>query len=218
MKSKWMLPGVLLGILTLSTSMPAAAQAPQAELTGEYSYLRFNPTLPALHNRNFNGGGMDASFFVTHGIGIKAEMLFYGSTDFSATFPTTVTPKGTIPAGSYTSNGNLQTYLFGPIVKGRYKYFEPFGQILFGVAHLNGYSNLSRVVAGAPGSTFRAEGAQTPFALAVGGGIDVPVNREIAIRVADIDYLMTRLTNPFTSTTNQNHFRYAAGVQFRFGS
>jgi opacity protein-like surface antigen len=215
-----MLLGALLGVLTLVTSIPAAAQAtaPKVELTGEYSYLRFNPTLPGIHNRNFNGGGADASFFFKPSIGIKADVQFYGSTNFNATFPATVTSAGKIPAGSYSSNGNLRTFLFGPIIKARFKHFEPFGQVLFGVAQVNAYSNLSRVIAGAPGSTLKVQASQTPFSMAAGGGIDVPVSKLIAVRVADIDYVLTRLTNPLTSTNNQNHFRYAAGLQFRFGS
>ncbi len=214
MKCKWMLPG----ILALATAVLAVAQdAPKAEFTGEYSYVRFNPSLPRLQNRSFNGGGFDASFFLRPAFGVKADLMFYGSTTFTTTFPTTITSVGTIPAGTYSSNGTLKTYLFGPIVKGRFKRFEPFGQILFGVAHVDAYANLSRLIAVAPGSTFHVQGAQNPFAMAVGGGIDYKLSRVLAVRFGDVDYLLTRLTNPLTSTNNQNHFRYAGGIQFRLG-
>jgi hypothetical protein len=209
MKSKW----ILLGALALALAVPAVAQV---EVTGDYSYFRFNPSLPALQNRSFNGGGFDVAFYLHH-IGVKADFQFYGSTTFTTTFPTTITPVGTIPAGTYSSNGTLKTYLFGPIVKGRYKHFEPFGQVLFGVAHVDAYANLSRVIAAAPLSTFHVQGAQNPFALAAGGGIDYALSKKIAIRLGDVDYVLTRLTNPLTSTNNQNHFRYAGGIQFRLG-
>jgi len=34
--------------------------------------------------------------------------------------------------------------------------------------------------------------------------------------VAEVDYFLTRYTNPITSTNNQNNFRYLGGVVFRF--
>jgi hypothetical protein len=209
MKSKWM----LLGVLALALAVPAVAQI---EITGDYSYFRFNPSLPRLQNRSFNGGGFEAAVY-RHSIGIKADLQFYGSTTFTTVFPTTITSAGTIPAGTYSSNGTLKTYLFGPIVKGRFKHFEPFGQVLFGVAHVDAYANLSRVIAAAATSTFHVQGAQNPFSLAAGGGIDFALSKKFAIRLGDVDYVLTRLTNPLTSTNNQNHFRYAGGVQFRLG-
>jgi opacity protein-like surface antigen len=214
MKSKWMLPGTLVCALVIPT---LAQDSPKVEITGDYSYVRFNPTLPRAQNKSFNGGGFDASFFLRPALGVKADLQFYGSTTFTTTFATTVTSAGIIPAGTYSSNGSLKTYLFGPIVKGRMKHFEPFGQILFGVAHVDAYANLSRVIAGTPGATLHVQGNQNPFAMAVGGGVDLPLSHAIAVRLADVDYLLTRLTNPLTSTNNQNNFRYAGGIQFRLG-
>jgi hypothetical protein len=214
MKSKWM----LLGALALALAVPAVAQTggDRVEVTGDYSYVRFNPSLPAIQNRSFNGGGFDASFFLSHGLGVKADLQFYGSTTFTTTFPTTVTSLGTIPAGTYSSNGTFKTYLFGPIVKARFKRFEPFGQVLFGVAHVDAYANIERQIA-LVNTTFHVQGAQNPFALAAGGGIDFVLGHHLAVRLADVDYLLTRLTNPLTQTNNQNNFRYAGGIQFRFG-
>jgi opacity protein-like surface antigen len=217
MTKKWILAGALTFLVAIS-AVAQTTEAPKAEITGEYSYVRFNPTLPGLNNRNFNGGGVDLSYFFRPMVGFKAELLFYGSTTFTTTVATNLaTSKGIIPAGTYSANGSLQTYQFGPIVKARYKHFEPFGEILFGVAHGNAYANLSKVIAVAPGSTLKVQGSQTPFAMTVGGGIDIPVTPTIAIRAADIDYVLTRLTNPLTSTNNQNNFKYSAGLQFRWG-
>ena len=39
----------------------------------------------------------------------------------------------------------------------------------------------------------------------------------VALRLAQIDYLLTRYTNPFTNTNNQNNFRYVGGIVFKFG-
>jgi hypothetical protein len=215
MTKKCVLAGALMFLVTISAV--AQSEAPKAEVTGEYSYFRFNPTLPALTNRNFNGGGVDLSYFFRPMIGFKAELLFYGSTAFNTTFGATQTTKGFIPAGLYSANGSFQSYQFGPIVKARYKHFEPFGQILFGVGHTNAYANISKAIAVAPGASLVPQAAQTPFVMTVGVGIDIPVSHSFALRAADIDYLLTRFTNPLTSTNNQNNFKYSAGIQYRWG-
>src|ERR1700751_1044464 len=78
------------------------------EVYGEYSYLRFNPTLGGLNNRSFNGGGGGATFYFAKYLGIKAEAIGYGSTSWTATFPSPVTLSNgaTIPAGTYSSQGD----------------------------------------------------------------------------------------------------------------
>jgi hypothetical protein len=215
MKFKWMLLGAIACLLAGSA---IAQEFPRVELTGEYSYLRFNPTLPAIQNRNLNGGGVDLSFFLTKALAFKAEFEFYGSTNYTTTFGVSrITSQGVIPAGTYSANGTMKTYLFGPMFKARAGHFEPFGEVLFGVSHVNAYANLSKVIAIAPGSTLHVQNSQDPFTLAAGGGIDLPLSHVIAIRLAELDYVLTRLTNPLTSTNNQNHFRYLGGIQFRVG-
>ena len=70
------------------------------------------------------------------------------------------------------------------------------------------------IVAG--GGTITASGTQHPFTMAVGGGLDFHINRNFSIRPVEVDYVLTRYTNPFTNTNNQNNFRYTAGVVFKF--
>jgi hypothetical protein len=53
--------------------------------------------------------------------------------------------------------------------------------------------------------------------MAIGGGLDIKINNSIAFRPVEIDYALTRYSNPLTSVNNQNHFRYLAGLVFRFG-
>jgi hypothetical protein len=52
--------------------------------------------------------------------------------------------------------------------------------------------------------------------MAFGGGLDISVSQRISIRPIEIDYLLTRYTNPLTSTNNQNNFRYLGGVVLKF--
>jgi hypothetical protein len=90
-----------------------------------------------------------------------------------------------------------------------------FGETLFGGSRTNLYGNLEKAI-DAGGGTLPVSGTQHPFSMSVGGGLDVNVSDHFAIRVAEVDYFLTRYTNPITSTNNQNNFRYLAGAVFRF--
>ena len=211
-KSVIVLAGLLLGV----RGAPAQQEMQRIEVFGEYSYLRFNPTIPQFHNRSFSGGGGGATFNITNYLGIKAELMGYGSTTWSATFGgPVVTPHGTIPAGTYSTQGNMFTYLFGPVVKIPFSRWNPFGELLFGGSNSNGYGNFTKAV-DAGGGTFATSGTQHPFTMALGGGLDVHLTRNFSLRPVEIDYILTRYTNPFTKTNNQNSFRYTAGVVYRF--
>jgi hypothetical protein len=203
-------------VLLSSTVAFAQEETQRVELFGEYSYLRFNPTLPHLNNRSFNGGGGGATFNINHYLGIKAELMGYGSTSFTTTVDAPIaTPKGTIPAGTFNSQGNMFTYLFGPVVKVPLSRITPFGELLFGGSNSNGYANLSKAII-AGGGTISATGTQHPFTMAFGGGLDVHINHNFSIRPIELDWVLTRYTNPLTNTNNQNSFRYTAGVVYRF--
>jgi len=208
---------IMFAALLLSSTVAFAQEETQrVELFGEYSYLRFNPTLPHLNNRSFNGGGGGATFNFTRYLGIKAELMGYGSTSFTTTVDAPIaTPKGTIPAGTFNSQGNMFTYLFGPVVKVPLSRITPFGELLFGGSNSNGYGNLSKAII-AGGGTISASGTQHPFTMAFGGGLDVHINHNFSIRPIELDWVLTRYTNPLTNTNNQNSFRYTAGVVYRF--
>jgi len=101
------------------------------------------------------------------------------------------------PFGASTS---FYTYMFGPIVRfPNSSKIQPFAHALFGASH-------GSVSASGLGST-----SDNGFAWAAGGGVDVNVNHRFAVRLAQADYLMTTFSN-----TNQNNFRYSAGVVFKF--
>ena len=91
---------------------------------------------------------------------------------------------------------------------------KPFGEVLFGGSYTNAYVNLAKQI-NANGGTISAP-SQHPFTLAAGGGVDVSVSHRLAIRLGEFDYVLTRYTNPLTSTNNQNNFRYTGGVVLKF--
>jgi hypothetical protein len=62
---------------------PLAFPQDRFEVFGEYSYLRFNPTLAGfsgVHNRSFNGGGGGVQLNFAKLFGIKGEVMGYGNT------------------------------------------------------------------------------------------------------------------------------------------
>jgi len=206
----------LLFVTILLATINAPAED-RFELYGEYSYLRFNPTIFGLNSRSFNGGGGGANLNFLHFFAIKAEFMGYGSTTFTRTLSSTVRLPGggVIPAGSYTSQGNMFTYLFGPVLRIPIPKVTPFGEILFGGSDTNGYVNLTNAIIAAGGTISRTP-TQHPFTMAVGGGLDISVSKHVALRPGELDYVLSRYTNPLTSTNNQNNFRYCGGLVFKF--
>ena len=190
--------GLILG------SVAFAQDNPKVEITGYYSYFRFNPeNSGTLSSHSLNGGGADISYFFTQMIGIKAEFGGYQSN--SVTFT-----NGTSTA---TASANLFTYNVGPVVKFRSDKFEPFAEVLFGGAHSSFYGNLCKQLT----TCVVNNPSNNAFDFVIGGGIDIPLTHSIAFRPAQVDYVLTRFGNGFTSgNQNQSNFRYQAGIQFRF--
>jgi Outer membrane protein beta-barrel domain len=186
---------------------------PRMEAGANYSYLRFAPSGPYTKGHSLNGGGGSLVYNWNEYLGLKLDLQGYTSntTDYNipanSTFPTGLT--GTV-------QGNMFTYLFGPQMKVRAHKIQPFGHLLFGGAHTNVYGNafktLCQPMTGICGIT-KAPTAEA-FAMDFGGGVDIPINKIISFRPAQIDYLLTRYSNPFTKTNNQNNFRYSVGILF----
>ena len=156
--------------------------------------------------------------------GVKAELMGYQTATWTANFPSRlvvtphIEPHGTtaiVPAGTYSARADMFTYQFGPVVRIPMKNATVFGETLFGGSNTNGYGNLERAI-DAGGGTLSVSGNQHPFSMVVGGGLDINVSENVAIRVAEVDYFLTRYTNPITSTNNQNNFRYLGGIVFQF--
>lgn len=210
-------------VLLVSTAIMFATTAfgqdtPRWEIYGDYSYFQYNPTLNGLQSRALNGGGGGAQVNFGRYFGIKGDFQGYGSTQWTLTTTgPTVTPHGTIPAGTFKSNFNMFTYMFGPVVGVHTKRLYVFGEFLMGQSNSNGYGNLEKAINSGGGSV-NVEGTQHPFTWALGGGLDWRVNKTVAFRLGEMDWVGTRYTNPLTSTNNQGSFRYLGGIVLTFGA
>jgi outer membrane immunogenic protein len=173
---------LLVGLL-LAASLPASGQNfPKVEASAGYMYLRFNPTAGAAANCNGGYGSVAVNFNTWFGIAGNVDAC---KTNRSA------------PA----TNGTATTFLIGP----KFAYRKccrvtPFGQVLLGGIH---------ATSGFPGLAT----STSAFSLAAGGGLDVKPwkNCLFAIRVAEVDYLLTR----FNGST-QNNFQFKAGIVLRW--
>jgi hypothetical protein len=208
-----------MGSLLFTTAAFSQVEASKIEVTGEYSFLRFSPSLPGLSSSNFNGGGGGIAWFFSRYLGVKSEFIGYAKDTWTATFqtPLVVTPHNTvanIQAGSYSANASMFTYQFGPVARIPYHRATVFAEVLFGGALTDGYGNIQRSIDLNHG-TLPLPGNQNSFAMAAGGGVDLRVSKRVAIRLAEVDYFLTRYTNAITLTNNQNNFRYLAGIVFQ---
>jgi len=205
--------------IMFTTAAFAQDATPRWEVYGNYSFMQFNPTLSGLQSRSFNGGG--GGFQANFGklFGFKGDFQGYGSTQtsFTVTGRPVVTPHGTIPTGTFNSDGNMFTYLFGPVVGVHAHRIHFYGEYLLGGSASNLYGNLVRSI-DAGGGTLSGGGSQHPFTQALGGGFDLKVNNHVALRLAEMDWILTRYTNPITDTNNQHSFRYQGGIVFMFGA
>ncbi|HKV79705.1 MAG TPA: outer membrane beta-barrel protein [Candidatus Sulfotelmatobacter sp.] len=205
----------MLGILLLFGTAALAQDYAKVEVPLGYSFMRFNPeNSGVVSGFSLNGGGGGVTYFFNHAFGITSE--FNGYASLSKTFAFPATANSPCPIGcTVKADGNLFTYNVGPVLKYRSQHFEPFVEALFGGAHSNTYQNLFKACQATCTGTLNPSNNAWDFVM--GGGIDIPVTKSIAIRPAQFDFVLTRFGNNFThGNTNQSNFRYNAGIVFRF--
>lgn len=181
-----------IGFILFFSSITFTQEVPKYEVFTGYSFIRMNEFttyngLTVALTRNFN-----KSF------GIVTEVGGYSdSKDESFTFGnTSIRDK---------SSSKLLTYMVGPKFSIRSSSrLTPFGQALVG-----GYRISQKSSWQVNGSFFESKYVLNSFASALGAGLDVNVNKRIAIRPAQIDYLFLR-------KTNNESLRVSSGVSFKF--
>lgn len=174
--------------------------APKFELAFLYQFVNFSPGDP-FNSFNSHGGSGEIVYNPNRWLGLVAQGGGYTFTrdlsPIAASNPTLTNPSAT--------EGGFNTVLFGPRLNLRkFDRFVPFGEFLVGMAHGGG---------GVTGA-----GSQYTFALAVGGGVDMVLWKNIAWRVAELDYLMTNFSGAgVAASARQNNFRAGSGIVLRFG-
>jgi opacity protein-like surface antigen len=184
-------------LLAFSLLFGVAAKAQErADAFLGYSYVRQTDG-SNVNSFNLNGGVAQIAAYPVSWFGLVGEFGLYtpGTISFS-----------NIPATAHPSGGDF-SYLFGPRISFRHGPLQPYVQGLFGGYHISA----------ALQQTLGTSTANT-FAMAVGGGLDLKVTKHFAIRLAQVDYFLTRLNSPLPTNAafSQNNFRYSGGIVFRF--
>jgi hypothetical protein len=228
----------LIGVGLLSASLGAATDWSTMEGFLGYNFVRFNPNSNFVPSFNANGGSGQFVYNFTKYFGVAADMgavtrdtlnYFVGNNEvLGANVSTTVMNLVAGPRFTYQNHSR----------------FIPFAQVLFGGA----WAWTSTPVTLPPGQIItlpsgatvtnpslpfqtRVTGSNSGFAMLVGGGLDIKINKHISFRPLEADYYLTRashleadLANIANNTpivtgnaSNRNNFRYAAGVNFLFG-
>jgi hypothetical protein len=196
-------------VLLLVADFSPSANAQRGEVTANYSFVVYNPAKSFASHRDLSGGGGSFGFNLGDYLTMKAEFEAYNATTLTYTVKT---PPAGVNPGTFNAKGDLFTYLFGPQFNVPGKKTRVFGEALFGGAYTNAYANFFHA-AGVTGLSATNNG----FAMVVGGGLDVPVSRRIAIRPLQFDYFLTRYEWKALGINNQSNFRYQAGIVYAFG-
>lgn len=179
----------LLALVSLSSVAVSAQDVPKFDLFAGYSYVRANPATSGVDGFNLHGGSASIAY--------NANSWLSGVADFGGYHSNNILGTGV--------DGTLSTYLFGPRLSyRRNSHFTPFGQVLFGVAHIGGSDGLAF-------ST-----SNNSFAMALGGGVDVKITHHFSLRPVQVDYLLTRFDEFGNGAQNQNNLRVSTGVVFHF--
>jgi opacity protein-like surface antigen len=188
----------LLTVLLLPLMASAQEEAPKAEIFGGYSFLQIRPGNGA-DNITGHGFGLSVAGNITRNFGIVGEFSRYSKTD--ALGDVLNDPSLNL----INVDASVITYLFGPRVTVRTGKAEPFFHGLIGAAR--GSFEASTI-----GLT--QSGSGTAFTFALGGGVDIKVNKNFAVRIAQLDYLRARIDDD----QGLNNLRYSAGVVIRLGA
>ncbi len=178
----------LLFIAALMLALPVLAQAqeyPRSEIFGGYSYL---------HGDDDAGGidlhGWNASFNqnIVKWAGIKA--------DFSGHYGDVTLIPG------LRADVNAHLFLVGPhFAVRKIERVTPFVHALFGVVR----TDLTYF-----DPTGKITQRDSAFAMALGGGLDIKLHNNLAVRLFQTDYVLTRFDD-----NNQHNFRVSTGLVLR---
>lgn len=206
---------VVVGLFLLTAGAALGQDFPKVETSPAFMYIRtpvsFNANGTSV-SQSFNcaGGGGTLAYNLTSAIGIAADLG--GCKYFGQTIPAPI---------STNVDGTGFTFLFGPRLTLRNKGpFQPFAELNFGGMRISlscKYSNSNCAGEFGTGSY-----SKTAFAMTVGGGFDIKLNKKFSLRPVQAEYLYTRFGNDCqlevcTFNNNQNSFRLKSGIVIGWG-
>jgi len=183
---------------------------PRAELFLGYSYLRSVPFHPMLTPGNrmvrLNGGSASIAFNLNRYFGLVGDFGGFDETKLQ------IAGTGANPPRAADASGTVYTFMAGPRISFRHR-VTPFAQALFGGVHASDVT-----LSNCTGALCTPLPTENAFAMTAGGGIDLRLQRHLAIRIVQGEYLMTRFADLSTGNRDtQNDIRLSSGLVFGFG-
>ena len=182
-----------LGVLAFGCVPFAAAQeTPKVEIFGGYTYVRSN-VIPSCLCFDLHGGSGSVAYNLNNWFGLVGDFGGYKASNVEGT----------------GLDLTIFSYQFGPRISWRKNNrLTLFGHVLVGGARGSG-----SLLAPALGGSSQSENV---FALTSGGGMDINLNRRLAVRVFQAEHFFTKFTN--TTNNRQNNLRLSAGIVIHLGS
>jgi outer membrane immunogenic protein len=184
-----------MGCVSALGAQPETPQYAPLEISFSYSYARANAGPGQCGCFNMNGGSTEAAFHAYRALSAVVDLT--GERVSS----TGLTPGAGLSLVSVTA-GPRYSLRFSRDKLSRYTLFV---QGLVGSAH--GFDSLF------PSANGSVAGAASALAVLAGGGLDLTMNRHVAIHAIQADYLRTQLPN--AAGDQQNLLRVSAGIVFR---
>ena len=188
----------ILFLLCLLPGTLAAQDVPKIEIFGGYSHFSMPSGFSTgdyactTEKASLNGWNATATVNFSRWIGMDADFGgYYGNAR-------AVNMHRPNPPYDFKQDFNVHTYLFGPRLSYRGNHrIAPYIHALFGKAVLDRVpvSNTSK----------------SSFVWAFGGGFDIRVDRRVAIRAIQADYIGSRL-----GISGENNLRLSTGAVLRF--
>jgi hypothetical protein len=189
-----------------------AQDTPKVEIFGGYSYIKRDAT--NIDRINTHGWNASVTANVNSWLGVVADASgHYGSISI------------------FKAAHHTHTFLFGPqITYRKSEKIIPFAHTLFGVSN-NPPRVLVAIINSAQTAITTQEfisgtgqgipviaGNENAFTMAFGGGVDLKINKLIAVRLLQADYLTTKLGSIFPAFGGTRHDpRLSTGLVFCFG-
>jgi len=183
-------------VTVLLLSLPLLAQekgTPRAEIFGGYQYLHIGSDT----SLGSTGGGQGFNGWDVSAQGNFSK--FFGvEGDFSGTY-----------AKIDGVSTHVYTYAGGPVVFAEMDRVKPFAHVLFGGTSLGASESGVSVSLGG-------------YTVMAGGGVDAKINRALAVRVAQVDWLYYHLNSKtisgvtFPEFSGKSNVRISTGVVVRF--
>jgi len=177
--------------LALAGTAARAQETPLFEVYSGYTYKGANFRLAdCTCGFDLHGGSGSVAFNLNRWVGVVGDFGGYKVTG--------------LPPGV---DARVFTYMAGlRVADHTHERMRPFVQALFGGARRSG----NAVFQGLP-----AAATENRFALTVGGGLDIIASPRVAIRLVQLEYLLTTFADG--RDARQHNTRILTGVVFRFG-